>query len=84
LKEIPTGEPRVATKGDKVGGAGECPRPVAEINARLHEQKIIGGYDLTKDYPHLGNAMLVAVTEMNTREQIDALAKALGQVKSKK
>jgi len=24
------------------------------------------------------------VTEMNTREQIDALAKALGQVKSKK
>jgi len=62
----------------------ECPRPVAEINARLHEQKIIGGYDLTKDYPHLGNAMLVAVTEMNTREQIDALAKALGQVKSKK
>ncbi len=62
----------------------ECPRPVAEINARLQEHKIIGGYDLSKDYPHLGNAMLVAVTEMNTREQIDALASALAQVKSKK
>ncbi len=62
----------------------ECPRPVAEINQRLQEQKIIGGYDLSKDYPHLGSAMLVAVTEMNTKEQIDALARALAQVKSKK
>jgi glycine dehydrogenase subunit 1 len=62
----------------------ECPRPVAEINAFLHEKKIIGGYDLSKDYPHLGNAMLVAVTEMNTKEQIDALVQALAQVKSKK
>jgi glycine cleavage system protein P-like pyridoxal-binding family len=28
--------------------------------------------------------MLVAVTEMNTKEQIDAFARALAQVKSKK
>ncbi len=61
----------------------ECPRPVAEINAQLREQGIIGGYDLSKDYPHLGDAMLVAVTEMNTREQIDNLAQALGKVKAK-
>ncbi len=62
----------------------ECPRPVSEINAILREQKIIGGYDLSHEYPHLGNAMLVAVTEMNTREQIDAFVSALAQVKSKK
>ncbi len=62
----------------------ECPRPVAEINAQLREQGILGGYDLSSEYPHLGNAMLVAVTEMNTREQIDAFAKALGQVKRQK
>jgi glycine dehydrogenase subunit 1 len=62
----------------------ECPRPVAEINERLGEQGIIGGYDLSHDYPHLGNAMLVAVTEMNTREQIDTFVKALGQVKNRK
>lgn len=61
----------------------ECPRPVKEINAALREQGIIGGYDLSKDYPHLGNAMLVAVTEMNTKEQIDNLAKALKGVKTK-
>ncbi len=62
----------------------ECPQPVAAINAQLREQGIVGGFDLSRDYPHLGHAMLVAVTEMNTREQIDALAKALAQVKSKK
>jgi len=62
----------------------ECPRPVKQINAALREQGILGGYDLSKDYPHLGNAMLVAVTEMNTKEQIDAFAKALRQVKTQK
>ena len=62
----------------------ECSRPVAEINAILREKKITGGYDLSRDYPHLGNAMLIAVTEMNTKEQIDALVDALAQVKSKK
>jgi glycine dehydrogenase subunit 1 len=60
----------------------ECPRPVAEINRRLREQKIVGGYDLSKEYPHLGHAMLVAVTEMNTKEQIDTFARTLGQAKS--
>lgn len=58
----------------------ECPRPVADINRSLYGRKIIGGYDLGTEYPHLPNAMLVAVTEMNTREQIDALVKALGEV----
>lgn len=57
----------------------ECPKPVAEINRALYQQKMIGGYDLSNDYPHLKNAMLIAVTEMNTREQIDALVTALSQ-----
>ena len=54
-----------------------CPRPVAEINAALLERNIVGGYDLSGDYPHLGNTMLVAVTEMNSREEIDALIEGL-------
>ena len=54
-----------------------CPRPVAEINAALLERNIVGGYDLSGDYPHLGNAMLVAVTEMNSREEIDVLIEGL-------
>jgi glycine dehydrogenase subunit 1 len=56
----------------------KCPRPVAEVNAYLlNEWGIIGGYDLCRDYPHFQDHMLVCVTEMNTREQIDELVAAL-------
>lgn len=58
-----------------------CPRPVAEINALLLERGIIGGYDLGKDYPHLNNHMLLCVTEMNTRYEIDSLVECLRDVK---
>jgi glycine dehydrogenase subunit 1 len=51
-----------------------------EVNARLREQGIIGGYDLGTDYPHLANHMLIAVTEMNTRASIDRLVGALRQI----
>jgi glycine dehydrogenase subunit 1 len=55
----------------------KTPRPVVEINAALQNQGIISGYDLSGDYPHLGDAMLLCVTEMNTRADIDALVTAL-------
>jgi glycine dehydrogenase subunit 1 len=58
-----------------------CPQPVAEINARLFDEYgIIGGYDLGADYPHLKGHMLVCVTEMNAREEIDLLVDALGEM----
>jgi glycine dehydrogenase subunit 1 len=57
----------------------QCPRPVAEINAALRQQHIIGGYNLTPDEPHLENAMLLCVTEMTSKEDIDALVNALRQ-----
>jgi glycine dehydrogenase subunit 1 len=57
------------------------PRPTAEVNRRLREEfGIIGGYDLGRDYPHLDEHMLVAVTEVHTRAAIDQLVLALGQV----
>ena len=52
----------------------------AQINETLMEQGIIGGLSLTEHYPELGNAMLVAVTEQRTREEIDAFVAALGQI----
>jgi len=56
-------------------------RPVAEVNrVLLEEHRILGGYDLARDYPSLQGHMLVAVTEMNTREEIDRLARALKAV----
>ncbi len=55
----------------------QCPRPVAAINAALAEQGIIGGYDLSHDEPHLGSAMLLCVTEMNSKADIDELVAVL-------
>jgi glycine dehydrogenase subunit 1 len=54
-----------------------CPRPAAEINALLKQRGIIGGYDLAQDEPQLGHAMLLCVTEMNSKADIDALVAAL-------
>lgn len=60
----------------------QCPRPVAQINAALREQGIVGGYDLGQDEPQLGSAMLLCVTEMNTKADIDELVQVLGQMGS--
>ncbi len=55
-----------------------CPAPVAELNRRLRaEYGLLGGYAPGEDYPDLADAMLVCVTEMNPRAEIDRLADAL-------
>jgi glycine dehydrogenase subunit 1 len=57
-----------------------CPAPVKEINYfLLDEWGIIGGYDLGREYPHLQDHMLICVTEVIGREEIDALADALAE-----
>jgi glycine cleavage system P protein (glycine dehydrogenase) subunit 1 len=56
----------------------ESTEPADAMNARLLEQKIIGGLPLAKWYPELGNASLWCATELNTREEIDRAAAALG------
>jgi glycine dehydrogenase subunit 1 len=57
-----------------------CPRPVKDINAMLYDDfNIIGGYDLSKDYPDRANQMLVAVTETNTKPEIDDLVRGLAR-----
>ncbi|MBI4761696.1 MAG: aminomethyl-transferring glycine dehydrogenase subunit GcvPA [Chloroflexota bacterium] len=55
-------------------------RPVEEVNAHLLEHGILGGYDLGQDYPALKDHMLIAVTEMNTKEDIDTLVEVLSEV----
>ena len=57
-----------------------CPISGAGINTALLDYQILGGYDLGQDYPELKNHMLLAVTEMKMREEIDALAAALAEV----
>jgi glycine dehydrogenase subunit 1 len=48
-----------------------------QLNARLLENKIIGGVPLRRWYPELGNATLWCATELTTREQIDQAAAVL-------
>jgi glycine dehydrogenase subunit 1 len=57
-----------------------CPAPVRAINDYLlQEWGILGGYDLGRDYPGRENQMLVCVTEVIRREEIDALVDALAE-----
>jgi glycine dehydrogenase subunit 1 len=57
-----------------------CPTSIPKINDHLLDHGILGGYDLNNDYPSLTNHMLVAVTEMNSIEDIDDLVKTLSEV----
>lgn len=58
-----------------------CPHQAAEINSALLSGEtgkiFIGGYDLGETFATWRDKMLVAVTEMNTRADIDAFVKAL-------
>ncbi len=50
------------------------------LQARLLEEKIIGGVALRRWYPELGIATLWCATELTTREQIERAAKIVAQV----
>lgn len=61
--------------------AVQTPIPPAQLNHRLLEHKIIGGLDIsgTPEVDGAENAWLLAVTEMNTKEQMDKLVAALSE-----
>jgi glycine dehydrogenase subunit 1 len=58
----------------------DCPQPAAEVNAHLLDHDILGGYDLSQDYPELNHHLLLAFTEMNSKDEIDLLVEALSEV----
>jgi glycine dehydrogenase subunit 1 len=47
------------------------PRPVAPVLEQLAARGILGGFDLGRDYPSLGHALLICATE--TRSEADLL-----------
>ncbi len=57
-----------------------CPISVEELNDRLLEHGFIGGFDLSRTHPHLGQAMLLCVTEMVPVPEIDRLVRVLREV----
>ncbi len=48
-----------------------------EVLEKLKKKKIIGGFSLGKFYPELGHHLLVTVTEMKRKEEIDRWAETL-------
>jgi glycine dehydrogenase subunit 1 len=75
LCRIPGVEPAVAASG-LYEFPLRTPQPAAVVLERLTEAGFLGGLALTSDYPELGEAILVTVTETRTRADIDAFATA--------
>jgi len=50
-----------------------------EVLEKIKKEKILGGIPLIKFYPELDHHLLVTVTEMNSKEEIDRWAEALGK-----
>ena len=48
-----------------------------EINGKLLEEGILGGYSLDEKYPQYENGVLYAVTEKRTKDEIDRLSSVL-------
>jgi glycine dehydrogenase subunit 1 len=79
-----------AIRGVKLAFAGprfheavlQLDRNVSEVIEALAQRGVIGGFDLSRKYPELGNALLVCATEMRTSEDIELYAKALREVMS--
>ncbi len=55
-------------------------RKVNDVLEALAARGVIGGYDLSRKYPELGNALLVCATETRTGEDIQTYANALREV----
>lgn len=52
-------------------------RPVGPVLDSLAANNILGGFDLSKDYPALGNALLICATETKTDADLESYRAAL-------
>jgi glycine dehydrogenase subunit 1 len=55
-------------------------KPIDQINKKLLENNIIGGLDLGKFYPELKNHMLLCITEMIRKKDVDRLSLLIRQI----
>lgn len=55
-------------------------RPAQQVLHELTQHGILGGFDLGKDYPELGSAIVVCATETKTTDDINAYVNAMRQV----
>jgi glycine dehydrogenase subunit 1 len=55
-------------------------KPVISVNKRLLKHHIIGGYDLSENFPELGESALYCITEMHNLEMIEKLENVLQEL----
>jgi glycine dehydrogenase subunit 1 len=55
-------------------------KDVSEVNRKLLEKGFIGGFNLGRVDPNLTNHMLVAVTELRTKEEIHQFVQEVGEI----
>ncbi len=55
-------------------------KEIKEVNARLLDKGFIGGYDLGEMDEGLAQHMLIAVTEVRSKDEIDEFVKVLGDI----
>jgi glycine dehydrogenase subunit 1 len=75
-------------KGVKLGFSGprfheavlQLDRKPGQVLEALAQRGIVGGYDLSRQYPELGNALLVCATETKTDEDIAMYQKVMREV----
>lgn len=53
---------------------------IRDINEKLLENKILGGKDISKDYPALGNSAIYCITELHSQSEIHCLQSSLMEV----
>ncbi|MBC8696099.1 aminomethyl-transferring glycine dehydrogenase subunit GcvPA [Staphylococcus pseudintermedius] len=58
-------------------------RSIAEVNRALLDEGIIGGFDLSVVDDTFENHMLVAVTELRTKKEIDTFVQKAGEINGK-
>jgi glycine dehydrogenase subunit 1 len=60
----------------------KIPVPVQKLQQHFAQAGIIGGYDLSLDYPAMENCLLFCVTETRTKADIDHLVAVLKEVQA--
>src|SRR5881227_1693046 len=60
----------------------KSPVSTQKLQQHFAQADIIGGYDLSLDYPDMENSLLFCVTETRTKEDIDRLVAVLKEVQS--
>lgn len=64
--------------------AVNVPGGAAAFQTAMEKEKILAGYPLAADYPEYPDAILLSVTEVNTREEIDYFEKKIAAAAGKK